>query len=105
MKLVIFAALVLLGCLFLVYALLQWTQDVQRESATKIGKGDAHRRKQTKVLNFPADASRKNNQATHRSGQLAGLPQKLERSGSTLYQFDRAVYLRIARFLVHRKRA
>ena len=48
----IFAALALLGNLFLVYALLQWTRDAQRKNVRKFREGEEHGRKQAQVLNF-----------------------------------------------------
>lgn len=105
MAAIIFTALCVVGCGFMVYVLVQWIQDLQPKAAGRQGDSQARDRKRLHIVSS-RKTSRDDGGPTFRTeGQLVDGELSQGRLNSSLHDSERIAHQRIAGFLIRRKRA
>src|SRR5215472_3365808 len=104
MAMIIFTALCLMGCGFMVYVLVQWTRDTQPKVASRHEDSRAQDRKQPYIVASHKTSETAWSDRVRTEGQLVDREQGQGLLNSSLHDSERIAHRRIARFLIPRKR-
>src|SRR5215472_4601993 len=101
MAFIVFSAVCLMGCGFMVYALVQWIRDAQPNTARRHEDSQAPDRKQPHIVSSHKTSRNRGSAET----QLIDGEHNRERLNSSLHDSEKIVRQRIARFPIPRRRA
>ena len=105
MPAIIFTALCLMGCGFMVYVLAQWTRDTRPKTASRPEDSQARDRKQPHIVSSHKTSEVDMSRGVSTEGQFVDGEQRAGRVNPSFHDSERTAHQRIANFVIPGKKA